>query len=126
MFDARYCLRGNRITKNKSDAAVHCFDALPVSTGILLYSAFRSHRKGQANQLDFRIPIAIDAPGNGMRSFLPPHVPHIPYLRTKYSLHISQCSYLTLFHIIYLPSTTLNLDFFGSLSETKSLEPTFV
>ena len=60
MFNARYSLRGNRITKNKSDAAVHHimefvyrFDALPVSTGNLLYSAFRSHRKGQANPLDF-------------------------------------------------------------------------
>jgi hypothetical protein len=40
MFNVRYPLRGNRITKNKFDAAVHhimefvyCFDALPVSTG---------------------------------------------------------------------------------------------
>ena len=40
---------------------VYCFDALPVSTGNLLYSTFRSHRKGQANPLDFRIPIALDA-----------------------------------------------------------------
>jgi hypothetical protein len=68
MFNARYSLRGNRITKNKSDAAVHhimefvyCFDALPVSTGNLLYSTFRSHRKGRANPIDFRIPIALDA-----------------------------------------------------------------
>ena len=58
MFNARYSLRGNRITKNKSDAAVHhimefvyCFDALPVSTGNLLYSTFRSHRKGQPYSL---------------------------------------------------------------------------
>lgn len=53
---------------------VYRFDALPVSTGNLLYSAFRSHRKGQANPLDFRFPIALDAPENDMRSFLPtPH-----------------------------------------------------
>ena len=56
-------LRGNRITKNKFDAAVYhimefvyCFGAPPVSTGNLLYSAFRSHRQGLANPLDFRIP----------------------------------------------------------------------
>ena len=71
VFNARYSLRGNRITKNKSDAAVHhimefvyCFDALPVSIGNLPYSAFRSHRKGQANPLDFRIPIALDVHEN--------------------------------------------------------------
>jgi hypothetical protein len=61
---ARYFLRGNRITKkNKSDAAVHRIsmeivyrvDALPVSTGNLLYSASEIIAKDKQIQI-FRIP----------------------------------------------------------------------
>jgi hypothetical protein len=40
---------------------VYCLDALPVFTGNSLYSTFRSHRKGQASPLDFRIRIVLDA-----------------------------------------------------------------
>jgi len=81
-----------------------CFDALPVSTGNLLYSAFRSHRKGQANPLDFRIPIALDAPENDMRSFLPSLLihddPHNPYLLTHLTKVFSAYFAVLLFDLI--------------------------
>ena len=105
----------------------------PVFTGNLLYSAFRSHRKGQANPLDFRIPVALDAPENDMRSFLPPLLihddPHIPYLLTKV---IS--AYFTVLVFDFIPfkrdylsaPNNFKPGFFGRLSETKRLEPTFV
>ena len=110
----------------------------PVSTGNMLYSAFRSHRKGQANPW-FSHPYSLRRTREWPEKLSPPHSSYT----TTFAFHICprtshtltkvfsaySCSYLTLLHlnvIIYLPSTTFNLDFFGRLSETKPLEPTFV
>ena len=137
MFNARFSLRGNRITKKQ----IWCCCALHYGIRLSLWRTACLYRKPALLRLPkssqrtsksawFSLPYSLRC----TRKWHEKLSPHSSYSTTltfhicshtwpKYSLHTSQCSYLTLLHlnvIIYLPPSTLNLDFFRKVVRNQT------
>ena len=144
MFNARFSLRGNRITKKQ----IWCCCALHYGIRLSLWRTACLYRKPALLRLPkssqrtsksawFSLPYSLRCTRKWHEKLSPPLLilddPHIPYLLTHltkvFSAYFAVLVFdLTPFKCDYL-SAPINFKpgfFFGRLSETKRLEPIFV